>query len=99
MDRNVSSLLMIHPTLPERRVALGFNLSALIFGTLWAYSEGLTTHGARMVAVDAGASLLASIDYPIGALALVLVKNFYCAKRGGEWLRRRLTAQGYRVRD
>ncbi|MDF3080953.1 hypothetical protein KPB01_08280 [Burkholderia sola] len=94
------STLMIHPTMPERRVKLGFNWSALIFGTIWAYSEGLVVQGGRMTAVDAASGLLCSSGRPallIAALVLFVAKNVYSARHGSAWIRQRLLNQGYRA--
>ncbi|MCA8024511.1 hypothetical protein [Burkholderia cepacia] len=94
------STLMIHPTMPERRVKLGFNWSALIFGTIWAYSEGLVVQGGRMAAVDAASGLLCSFDRPallITALILFVAKNIYSARHGSAWVCQRLLNQGYRA--
>jgi hypothetical protein len=91
---------MIHPTMPERRVKLGFNWSALIFGTIWAYSEGLIVQGGRMAAVDSAAGLLCFSGRPpflTAALILFVAKNVYCACHGGAWLRQLLRDQGYRA--
>ncbi|WP_230938968.1 hypothetical protein [Burkholderia vietnamiensis] len=94
------SPLMIHPIMPERRVKLGFNWSALIFGTIWAYSEGLVVQGGRMAAVDAASGLLSSSERPallIAALMLFVAKNIYSARNGGVWVCQRLLNQGYRA--
>ncbi|AZQ52772.1 hypothetical protein D5R55_09120 [Burkholderia cenocepacia] len=94
------STLMIHPTMPERRVKLGFNWSALIFGTIWAYSEGLVVQGGRMAAVDAASGLLCASGRPallIAALILFVAKNVYSARHGSAWVRQRLLNQGYRA--
>ncbi|WP_157447933.1 hypothetical protein [Paraburkholderia ginsengiterrae] len=90
---------MIHPTMPERRVKRGFNWSALIFGTLWAYSEGLVIQGGRMAAADAAAGLLGCFDHPAfltAALLLFVTKNVCCARHGSGWVYRQLHGQGYR---
>jgi hypothetical protein len=91
---------MIHPTLPERRVKLGFNWSPMIFGTVWAYSEGLTVQGGRMAAADAAAGFLCLSGRPAlvtAAFVLFVTKNIYCARYGSAWVRQRLQDQGYRV--
>ena len=91
---------MIHPTMPERRVKLAFNWSALIFSTVWGYSEGLIVEAGRMVVADAATGLLVFWHRPVltvAALILLAAKNVYCARHGGAWLLRRLQDQGYRV--
>ncbi|KVH10958.1 hypothetical protein WS84_13095 [Burkholderia anthina] len=91
---------MIHPTMPERRVKLGFNWSALIFGIIWAYSERLVVQGGRMAAVDAASGLLCSFGHPallIAALILFVAKNIYSARHGSAWVCQRLLNQGYRA--
>ncbi|MGA4240006.1 hypothetical protein [Ralstonia pseudosolanacearum] len=95
--------IFIHSIRPERRVEPGFCWAALLFGTIWAYSEGLIVQGGRLVSVDGVAGLLllygvqSSQSSPIGgALLLFLAKNFYCAIRGRRWLRSLLFSQGYR---
>ncbi|MGN6652432.1 MAG: hypothetical protein ACTHL0_20585 [Trinickia sp.] len=91
---------MIHPTMPQRQVKLGFNWSALIFSTMWAYSEGLIVQGGRMAAADAAAGLLCFGGRPVflmAALILFVAKNVHCASRGSAWVRQRLQDQGYRV--
>lgn len=96
----MTSSLMIHPTLHERRVKNGFNGSALIFGTLWAYSEGLISQGGRLAAVDAAVGLLFCCRhpaFPVAGALLFAAKNVYCARRGGVWLRAKLCAKGYRA--
>jgi len=91
---------MIHPTMPERRVKLGFSWSALLFSTAWGYSEGLIAQAGRMVVADAASGLLGFWHRPVltvAALMLFVVKNVYCGLRGGTWLLQRLQDQGYRV--
>lgn len=86
--------------MPERRVKLGFIWSTLVFGTIWAYSEGLIVQGGRMAAADAAAGLLCFSGRPTfltTALILFGAKNVYCACRGGAWVRQRLLDQGYRA--
>lgn len=96
--------IFIHPVRPERKVKAGFSWTALWFGTLWAYSEGLIAHGGRLVAVDAIAGLIVAYGKHAGhpsavgvALLLFIAKNFYCAVRGQYWLRSLLLQQGYRA--
>lgn len=94
------STLMIHPTMLEQRVKLGFNWSALLFGTIWAYSEGLVVQGGRLAAVDAASGLLCSSGRPallIAALILFVAKNIYSARHGSTWICQRLLNQGYRA--
>ncbi|KVK79966.1 hypothetical protein WJ47_35250 [Burkholderia ubonensis] len=50
VDAMMPTRLMIHPIMPERRVKRGFNWGALIFGTMWAYSEGLVALRGRLIA-------------------------------------------------
>ncbi|WP_254601547.1 hypothetical protein [Burkholderia lata] len=79
---------------------LGFNWSALIFGTIWAYSEGLVVQGGRMAAVDAASGLLCSsgrLALLIAALILFVAKNIYSARHGSAWIYRRFLNQGYRA--
>ena len=99
-----TSTVFIHPTKRERKVKAGFYWPALLFGTAWAYSEGLIAHGGRLVATDAMAALIAlygdQTGHPSaigGALLLFIAKNFYCAIRGSHWVRRSLLQQGYRA--
>lgn len=99
-----TSSVFVHATRPERRVKVGFYWTALLFGTFWAYSEGLIAHGGRLVAVDAIAGLMciygeyAGCPSAVGgALLLFITKNLYCAVRGQYWLRSSLLQQGYRV--
>ncbi|KUZ74722.1 hypothetical protein WI36_14825 [Burkholderia ubonensis] len=92
--------LMIHPLMPERRVNRGFNWGALIFGTMWAYSEGLIAQGGRLIAIDAAVSLLGTRGHAallIPALLLLVAKNGYCACKGNNWVYRDLQRQGYRA--
>ncbi|MCE4063419.1 hypothetical protein LXM60_24760 [Pandoraea sputorum] len=94
------SLLMIHPTKSERRVKTGFNWAALLFGSLWAYAEGLVRRGGRLIAVDCAAGLLWSLGHPTAMLAgsgLFLAKNIVVARSGGAWLQQHLVDQGYRT--
>lgn len=86
--------------MPERRVKLGFNWSALIFGTIWAYSKGLIVQGGRMAAADAAAGLLCFFGRPallMAALMLFVAKSVYCARHGSAWVCQRLLDQGYRA--
>lgn len=96
--------VFIHPTRPERRVEPGFCWAALLFGSIWAYSEGLIVHGGRLAAADGAVGLLylygEQTGHPSaagGALLLFLAKNVYCAVRGRFWLQCLLLSQGYRV--
>jgi len=93
------SSLMIHPTLPARQVKCGFNIGALLFGTLWAYAEGLMVQGGRMAAADAAAAIFVYAGQPalvVAGLILFAAKNVYAARHGGTWIRTQLVHQGYR---
>ncbi|AJW43763.1 hypothetical protein [Ralstonia mannitolilytica] len=91
-----------HPILPERKVRTGFHWSALVFGTLWAFSEGLIAQGGRLAGVDAIAALLVTLDrnatpeVTVAATGLFFVKNVYCGIRASDWLEDALRQAGYR---
>ncbi|WP_432240925.1 hypothetical protein [Herbaspirillum robiniae] len=94
------SSLLIHPTLPERKVRHGFNWAALAFSTLWAFSEGLVPQAGRLFAIDVAGKLLCTFDTPLAwslALLMALAKALYCGRRGNDWIVQRLTARGYRL--
>ena len=83
---------------------LGFSWAALLFGTVWAYSEHLVAHGGRLAAVDGIVGLMViygdKAGHPTitaGGLVLFIAKNFYCAAFGHRWLRGSLLQQGYRA--
>ncbi|KVN08119.1 hypothetical protein WT09_30265 [Burkholderia stagnalis] len=95
-----STRLMIHSIMPERSVNCGFNWWALIFSTMWAYSEGLIVQGGRLFAADAVAGLLLTRDhvaFVILALLLLTVKSVYCARHRNRWVYQHLHHQGYRT--
>ncbi|MGA4047916.1 hypothetical protein ACI2VF_15040 [Ralstonia nicotianae] len=99
-----TSTVFVHPTRRDRKVKVGFCWSALLFGTLWAYSERLIAYGGRLVAVDGFVGLMViygdKAGHPsavVGALFLFIAKNFYCAVCGHRWLRSSLLQQGYRA--
>ena len=99
-----NSAVFVHAVRQERRVKKGFYWTAFLFGTLWAYSEGLTVIGGRLAAVDAmvGLTVLygSQTGHPlvaVGALLSFIGKNVYCAIRGQFWLRSLLIQQGYRA--
>ncbi|MHA6846546.1 hypothetical protein [Ralstonia syzygii] len=97
------SCLYIHPIQPERKVRAGFGWSAFLFGTLWAYSEGLVAHAGRLAAIDAVTALLLTLDAGLKlpwlvciAVALFVAKNIYCGLRANHWLSCALARRGYR---
>ncbi|WDZ98352.1 hypothetical protein Herbaro_11335 [Herbaspirillum sp. WKF16] len=93
-----TSLLLIHPTLPERKLRHGFNWGALLLSTLWAFSEGLIPQAGRLFALDMGIKLLCTFDSQLTwalAFLLTLGKAIYCGRRGNGWLSKKWMSQGY----
>lgn len=97
-----ATLVYIHPTRIERKVRTGFRSPALVFGALWAFSEGLVEQGGKLTAIDAVAALLLTVKEPaaaglaVVALLLFLAKNIYCGAHASNWLQVELLQSGYK---
>lgn len=97
------SRLMIHSSLPERRVRDGFNWIAAICTAMWAYSEGMVRLGGRLLAMDAAVVLVVDLLLRLNAamavlagIAFIVTRSIYCGTRGSGWLYRHLSSHGYR---